>query len=151
MRTRVKVATGTLALAVLFGMVIAPASSQIPGVPAQVTDFSPPVRLASFDVTDFGKAMHARDGGKNTDQDLLYKIDITTNASRLLRLYEIGRGDVDASSGGPPADIRFDFNTVAILPDGRIAVSFLDSTTDEATHLAQVVVNRLGPALAIEL
>jgi hypothetical protein len=96
-------------------------------------------------------SMHTRNAAKNTDQDILYKIDITTDTPRVLRLYEIGLGDVDASSGGPPADIRFDFNTVAILPDGRIAVSFLDSTTDEATHLAQAVVNRLGPALAIEL
>ena len=96
-------------------------------------------------------SFHARDGVKGTDLDLLYKIDITSDAPRLDRLYEIGLGDVDASSSGPPADIRFDFNTVAILPDGRIAVSFLDSTTDEATHLAKAVVNRLGPALAIEL
>ena len=96
-------------------------------------------------------SFHARDGVKGTDLDLLYKIDISRDAPRLDRLYEIGLGDVDASSSGPPADIRFDFNTVAILPDGRIAVSFLDSTTDEATHLAKPVVNRLGPALAIEL
>lgn len=96
-------------------------------------------------------SMHARNGAKGTDLDLLYKIDITTDNPRLSRLYEIGLGDVDASSGGPPADIRFDFNTVAILPDGRIAVSFLDSTTDEATHLAKGVINRLGPAMAIEL
>lgn len=96
-------------------------------------------------------SFHARNGAKGTDLDLLYKLDITADTPRLSRLYEIGLGDVDASSGGPPADIRFDFNTVAILPDGRVAVSFLDSTTDEATHLAQAAVNRLGPAMAIEL
>ena len=96
-------------------------------------------------------SFHARNGAKGSDLDLLYKIDITGDSPRVARLYEIGRGDVDASSGGPPADIRFDFNTVAILPDGRIAVSFLDSTTDEATHLAQAAINRLGPAMAIEL
>lgn len=96
-------------------------------------------------------SFHARDGAQNADIDLLYKLDISTDSPRLSRLYEIGLGDVDASSSGPPADIRFDFNTVAILPDGRIAVSFLDSSTDEATHLAKGVVNRLGPALAIEL
>ena len=96
-------------------------------------------------------SMHSRNGTKGTDLDLVYKIDISRDTPRLDRLYEIGLGDVDASSSGPPADIRFDFNTVAILPDGRIAVSFLDSTTDEATHLAKGVVNRLGPAMAIEL
>jgi hypothetical protein len=96
-------------------------------------------------------SLHARNGTTNTDQDLLYKMDISSDTPRLDRLYMVGLGDVDASSSGPPADIRFDFNTVAILPDGRIAVSFLDSSTDGATHLAQAAVNRLGPALAIEL
>jgi hypothetical protein len=96
-------------------------------------------------------SMHTRNGNTNSDQDLLYKIDISSDQPRPARLYEIGLGDIDASQSGPPADIRFDFNTVAILPDGRIAVSFLDSSTDEATHLAQAAVNRLGPALAIEL
>jgi hypothetical protein len=94
-------------------------------------------------------SLHARRG--NSDLDLLYKLDIRTNKPRLTHLYEIGKGDVDASNSGPPAQIRFDFATVAILPNGKLAISFLDSTTDGARHLAEVAIDRLGPALAIEL
>ena len=94
-------------------------------------------------------SLHARRG--NTDLDILYKLDIRKNKAKVTHLYEIGKGDVDASNSGPPAQIRFDFATLAILPDGKLAVSFLDSTTDGAMHLAEVAINRLGPALAIEL
>ena len=94
-------------------------------------------------------SLHARRG--NSDLDILYKLDVQTNKPRLTHLYEIGKGDVDASNSGPPAQIRFDFATVAILPSGKLAISFLDSTTDEARHLAELAIDRLGPALAIEL
>lgn len=94
-------------------------------------------------------SLHGRRG--DSDLDLLYKLDIRTNKPRLTHLYEIGKGDVDASNSGPPAQIRFDFATVAILPSGKLAVSFLDSTTDGAMHLAEAAIDRLGPALAVEL
>lgn len=96
-------------------------------------------------------AMHARDGNKNTDVDLVYTLDISRDKARTMRLYEVGKGDIDASSG-VGQDIRFDFETVAIFPDGRIAVSFLDSTTGPVFHLQEPIdPDRLGPALAIEL
>ncbi|HVF52017.1 MAG TPA: hypothetical protein VNC78_00240 [Actinomycetota bacterium] len=84
------------------------------------------------------------------DRDLLYKFDIRGKTARLTKLYEIGLGDINASSG-VGQDIRFDFETVAIFPDGRLAVSFLDSTTGPAITLTEAVADRLGPALAIEL
>jgi hypothetical protein len=85
------------------------------------------------------------------DIDYLYKFDINGKAPRLTHLYEIGLGDIDASSG-VGQDIRMDFNTVAILPDGKLAVSFLDSTTGPVMHLQEALFpDRLGPALAIEL
>lgn len=71
------------------------------------------------------------------DQDLAYKLDIKTNTPFLKRSYTIGLGD-QGSTAGVQSDVRMDFQTVAILPRGRIAVSFLDSTTN------------LEPALAIE-
>jgi len=51
---------------------------------------------------------------------------------------------VDGSSG-VGADVRFDFETVAIFPDGRVAMSFYDTTTADNTT------ERIRPALAIEL
>ncbi|MGH2807773.1 MAG: hypothetical protein ACRDKT_10920 [Actinomycetota bacterium] len=89
--------------------------------------------------------------GTKADRDVLYRFDITGNKPRLERLYEIGKGDVDASSG-VGQDIRMDFNTVTILPDGKLAISFLDSTTGPVFHLQEPInPERLGPAMAIEL
>jgi hypothetical protein len=42
-----------------------------------------------------------------------------------------------------------DFQTVTILPDGRIALSFLDSTTTSVSPTSGQA--RISPALAIEL
>ena len=95
-------------------------------------------------------AMHVRLGKTQTNGDIVYTLDITGNKARVKRLYEIGLGDT-ASSSGVGRDIRFDFETVAIFPDGRIAVSFLDSTTGPAYHFGEAVLDRLSPALAIEL
>ncbi len=84
------------------------------------------------------------------DQDLLYKLDISSGRPRITRLYEIGKGDVDAAAG-LGRDVRFDFETVGIFPDGRLAISFLDSTTGPVYTLTEAITDRLGPALAIEL
>ena len=81
-------------------------------------------------------AIRAQADGR--DQDLAYKLDIKTNTPFLKRTYTIGKGDI-GSTAGVQSDIRMDFQTVAILPGGALALSFLDSTT----------ANR--PALAVEL
>lgn len=94
--------------------------------------------------------LHAVNAKTKTDNDLVYTLDVSTDAPRLKRLYEIGLGDVDASSG-VGQDIRLDFQTVAILPGGKIATSFLDTTTAGVYHLAEPVRERMGPALAVEL
>ena len=83
-----------------------------------------------------------------TDQDLLYKLDITTERPRLVRFYRVGRGDL-GSTAGVGNDIRFDFETVAIFADGRVAMSFLDSTTTMAHPVHGL--ERFSPAIAIEL
>lgn len=92
-------------------------------------------------------AIHGHDPNTNTDVDMLYKIDIGRDEPRLMRLYQLGKGDVTASAG-LGASIRFDFETVAILPDGRVAMSFLDSTTMGTSLRTPELVT---PALAIEL
>ncbi|TDD15974.1 hypothetical protein E1218_30570 [Kribbella turkmenica] len=51
------------------------------------------------------------------------------------------------ATGGVGNDVRFDFASVAIFDDGRVAVSFLDSTT---TSPSTTNPDRKGPAVAIE-
>lgn len=83
-------------------------------------------------------AVHANHDATGNDQDFVYALDIGSNTPVLLRRYTVGLGDV-GSSAGVGNDVRMDFQTVAVYPDGKLAVSFLDSTTQSQ------------PALAIEL
>lgn len=85
-------------------------------------------------------AIHASDKS-GIDKDLLFKLDISSKTPRLWRFYEVGLGDVNGSSGVGAA-VRFDFETVTILPDGRVAMSFYDTTTAQG--------GRVQPAMAIE-
>jgi hypothetical protein len=91
--------------------------------------------------------------GVRGTQDVLYKIDISGDAPRLLRQFEIGQGDDCRCSGvgfyGVQGGHRFDFHSVVILPDGRLAVSFMDSTTISSFPTIGLPV--VAPALAIEL
>ena len=82
---------------------------------------------------------HERKGGN--DADMLFKIDITGKTPRLMQYSQVGNGDVNGSSG-VGAEIRFDFETVTILPDGRVAMSFYDTTTE--------IAGRVQPAMAVE-
>jgi hypothetical protein len=81
-------------------------------------------------------AIHSRDGARQVDRDFVYKLDVTTDQPVLTRFFRVGLGDLNAGAG-INADVRFDFETVALLPDGRVAVSFNDS-------------KHLTPAVAIE-
>lgn len=66
-------------------------------------------------------------------QDLAYKIDISTPQPKLLRRYVVGLGDDVRSGGigfyGLTGGHRFDFSSIGVFPDGRIAVVFMDSKT----------------------
>ena len=92
-------------------------------------------------------AVHAHDSTTGADRDLVYKLGIKQAEPKLLRQYTVGLGDVDSTSG-VGNDLRFDFETVAIFPDGRVAVSFFDSTTHYASPTTGADSQR--PALAIE-
>lgn len=85
------------------------------------------------------------------NQDWVYKFDIGGASARLTRRYKVGLGDARAAPGvGQLTAPRFDFDTLAILPDGRVAMSFLDSTT--LSHPPGTgMLGRLTPALAIEM
>jgi hypothetical protein len=87
--------------------------------------------------------VRAQDNGTGSDFDMVYKLAIGKRDStpKLERSYRVGLGDLNATSG-VGNDVRMDFQTVTIFPDGRVAVSFLDSTTENSGP---------APALAIEL
>jgi hypothetical protein len=108
----------------------------------------------------------------NGRQDLAYKIDISTPQPRLLRRYVVGLGDDVRSGGigfyGLTGGHRFDFSSIGVFPDGRIAVVFMDSKTkmpfptlgNAATcaikdippqPVGQSPCEVVGPQLAIEL
>jgi hypothetical protein len=87
-------------------------------------------------------AVHAQNRGTGNDQDLLFKLGITTDTPSLQRLSYVGRGDAGATSGFGN-EVRFDFETVTVFSDGRVALSFIDSTTGTPDDLR--------PAVAIEL
>lgn len=66
-------------------------------------------------------------------QDVVWRVDVSHRQPRLLTTYAVGKGDISTVIGvvGATAD-RFDFPSVALFPDGRIAVSFDDSTTPKS-------------------
>jgi len=86
------------------------------------------------------------------NQDWVYKFDITGPKARLIRVFKVGLGNAKAAPGiGQLTAPRFDFETVAILPDGWVAVSYLDATTKWHPPGTGQVSGRLCPVLAIEL
>lgn len=85
------------------------------------------------------------------NQDWVYKLDISGNTARLIRRYLVGLGDTVAVSGVQvPPRPRYDFKSIAILPDGRVVHSFLDSTTFWHPPGVSGVNGIVGPANAIE-
>jgi hypothetical protein len=86
-------------------------------------------------------------------QDLVYTLDITGDQPKVLRRYVIGKGDDPRTGGvgfyGATGGHRFDFSSIAILPDGRVAVAFMDSTTTEPFPTLTLPV--VAPGLAIEM
>jgi hypothetical protein len=92
-------------------------------------------------------AVHALNNATANDQDWAYTIDITRNTPVLKRRYTVGLGDT-GSMAGVGNTIRMDFQTVAIFADGRIALSFLDSTTHYPSPTTGQ--EQARPALAIE-
>lgn len=92
-------------------------------------------------------------------QDVVWRVDVRKAQPRLLKAYAVGLGNAPTAAGlvaGLAAD-RFDFPSVALLPDGRIAMSFQDATTPRNVLISGVpttgqVLNPDGghnPALAI--
>jgi hypothetical protein len=91
--------------------------------------------------------IHAQDTITGSDRDFLFKLGIKKDRPTLLRRYSVGLGDVNSTSG-LGNDVRMDFQTVAIFPDGRVAVSFMDSTT--GSNSPTTGARRTSPAIAVE-
>lgn len=92
-------------------------------------------------------AIHAQDTLTGYDRDLVYKFGIKQEQPLLLRRYQVGLADA-ASTAGVGNDVRMDFQTIAVFRDGKVAVSFLDSTTESPSPTTGAM--RTTPALAIE-
>lgn len=99
--------------------------------------------VESFDFKAHGKlgvtalALHVL---KDDDlhQDMVMKYDTRSGMPRLLETYLVGKGDMKFTSGLDVSGLvenkksnRFDFASVAILPDGAIAVAFVDKKYDD--------------------
>ena len=105
-------------------------------------------------------AIRAHDSTTSTEQDLVYKFDITGESPRLARLLRVGLGDTAAAQSPTGTGARMDFGSLTIFADGKVAVSFLDSTTrwtgpgtrNDPYEVQQTTARGAspGPAIAIE-
>ena len=80
-------------------------------------------------------------------QDVVWRVDIRGAQPTLMKAYLVGLGNAPTAIGlvaGAAAD-RFDFPSVSLLPDGRIAMSFQDATTPR--HVARAGVPGTGQVL----
>jgi hypothetical protein len=92
-----------------------------------------------FDVKVNGKlgqavvATRVNDKRTKVGQDLVWRVDVSKAQPRLLKTYAVGRGDLATGIGVVSAlSDRFDFPSVALLPNGRIVASFDDKSTPKA-------------------
>lgn len=72
-------------------------------------------------------AIHAHTDRTNTDQDLVFEVDTTTDEPRLRRIFYVGKGDADFGSSAAAQGDRFDFPSIAIMANGAIVVAFGDN------------------------
>jgi hypothetical protein len=69
------------------------------------------------------------DDARGFGQDVVFRVDIAHPRPQRLATYLVGKGDLNTANDvtGSLGD-RFDYESVTLLPDGHIAVSFDDST-----------------------
>jgi hypothetical protein len=82
-------------------------------------------------------AVHASAGSTQPDQDMVFRFTNIHGDIALKEILLVGNGD-QVFGSGLGADVRFDYTTIALLPDGRVAVSFGDR-------------RHVPPALAVEI
>ncbi|MDQ1689651.1 MAG: hypothetical protein QOK42_2626 [Frankiaceae bacterium] len=95
------------------------------------------------------------DDSAGRGQDMVFVVDVKRAQPRLLRTYYLGKGDINTGIGVGTTSNRFDFCSVTVFPDGKIAASFDDSTTPDYKKLDTVPATKTdghsSPAVAIEL
>lgn len=77
-----------------------------------------------MDLTVIAAHVHNK---KDRSQDVVYKLSTSGDRLRLLKTYLVGDGELVTGSGVASNAPRFDFSTITLLPDGRVALSFIDS------------------------
>jgi hypothetical protein len=74
------------------------------------------------------------DDASGNGQDVVFRVDTRSKHPRLMQTYLVGKGDINtANDVTGSAGYRFDYESVALFPDGRIAVTFDDSTCLQPT------------------
>jgi len=75
-------------------------------------------------------AVSARfDDAKGNGHDMVFRVNTRSARPRLVATYVVGKGDLNtANDVTGSAGYRYDYESVALLPDGKIAVSFDDSS-----------------------
>jgi hypothetical protein len=72
-------------------------------------------------------------GGRG--HDVVWDVDTSRAQPAVRRVLLVGKGDwVNQTFATASSTDRFDFSSVALLPSGRIAVSFMDSTTPRDSY-----------------
>lgn len=76
-------------------------------------------------------AVHATDAEAGADQDVVFRFtNVEPGSDPNREVLHLGKSDVSYVVGVSTAE-RFDFTTLAILPDGRVAVSYADSESPD--------------------
>ncbi|MEC8877572.1 MAG: hypothetical protein VX554_00150, partial [Candidatus Thermoplasmatota archaeon] len=93
----------------------------------------------NLDLAVISMRVQTENSGISSDADLVFHIRDYRESMEADSITLIGLGDLDATSGAGN-DVRFDFSSMAILPDGGVVVAYHDSTDDNT-----------DPMFAIEL
>ena len=117
------------------------ATSRDGGVHWSQTTLTPPPGTGTtletpdlFNVIANGKLQQAVvtarwDDSKNHGHDLVFRVDTSKAQPKLMRTYAVGKGDIETGNNVLSVTMpRFDYETIALLPNGKIAVTFDDST-----------------------
>jgi len=100
--------------------------------------------------TDDGTSAPGQAG--DPEQDWVYKIDVSTSTPTVLRRYAVGLGNTTTDTEYHPTyetqGHRYDFATVAILPDGRVVASMMDEST--ISKFPSLGTSIVAPAIAFE-
>ena len=122
------------------------ATSRDGGVHWSSTRLAPPHGVASqletpdlFNVVANGKLKQAVvssrwDDAAHHGHDIVFRVDTSRPAPRLMQTYLVGKGDIETGNDVTSLTMpRFDYESVSLFTDGKIAVTFVDSTCLQPT------------------